>query len=130
MNNVKNILRWILVLPSMIITHILAYYIYLWIFGGGRISFFRHLEVIIAFMVSGIVSIVVGSLVAPYYKKTVSIILCVFSCTLMLVGLAVMISRYSEYGIMGVMGNVATIIGCIIGAYFIHKNIIEIDSDK
>ena len=74
-----------------------------------------------AFAVSSGVSIISGSLTAPSHNKTTAIVLCTVACTLMVIGLIVMISKFDNYGILSVLGNVASIIGAIVGAYIISE---------
>ena len=124
-NTILNVIRWILVLPVMLLVHVITYHVYLWLSDEPNTGFFRHLEVIMAFVVSAGISIIAASYVAPSHRKIVSTVLCTFLCTLMLIGLYVVINHYSEYGLLGVLMNVATIVGAIVGAYLIHKEVLE-----
>ena len=120
-----NIIRWILVLPVMVLAHIIAYYVYLWLSDDLKVTFFKYVEIIMAFAIASGVSIIAGTLVAPSNRKTVSVVLCTISCTLMAIGMYVIISNYYKYGLMGVLGNVASIIGAIVGTYIVHEEIVE-----
>ena len=118
-------IRWIMILPTMIVVHVLSYYLYLWLSDDAHLSIIKYVEIIMAFAVSAGASVVAGSIVAPKHRKMVSVILCVFLCTLMLVGLYIMVVRFSEYGTMSILGNVASIVGAIAGAYIIYKEMPE-----
>lgn len=120
-----NIIRWILVLPVMVLAHIIAYYVYLWLSDDLKVTFFKYVEIIMAFAIASGVSIIAGTLVAPSNRKTVSVVLCTISCTLMAIGMYVIISNYYKYGLMGVLGNVVSIIGAIVGTYIVHEEIVE-----
>lgn len=116
-----NAFRWMLVLPVTVFAHVISYNLYLWLGEDVNISFFKYVEIIMAFVVSGGVSIIAGSLTAPNHNKTTAIVLCTVVCTLMVIGLIVMISKFDNYGILGVLGNVGNIIGAIVGVYIISE---------
>ena len=118
-------IRWILVLPVVLLVHVVAYFVYLWFGDDVNISFFKYVEIVMAFAFSAGLSIIAGSLTAPHHKKIVSIVLCAVSCTLMVVGLCMMVFKYDEYGMLSILGNIASIIGSICGAYIINKELIE-----
>ena len=113
------ILRWILVLPSVVVTFFLAFFLLYFLGDPAVFRFDQYIEYFIDRFFAGLISVAVASYVAPSYHKQVSIVLSSVLCTIFIFATCVMISRYSEYGWVKILGNVLAILGVIAGSYIV-----------
>lgn len=118
--NIKNIIRWILVVPAALLAFGMVHFVNYWEVASlpGIIRDVIHSAVFVA---SGVAFVAGGALTAPFYHRIVSIVLASVLSTIMVIGLTVQFCHPEEYQIVDKVFNVSIIIGTIIGAITIYE---------
>ena len=115
------IVRWVLVLPAAIVAYFVGYKFFMWAnneFVG--LSFLMRLMSIIGCGFSAACFVGLGTITAPTYRKITSIVLATIGSMLSVWATFVMLSS-DDTDWWGVFQNVANVVGCIVGAFYVAE---------
>lgn len=120
---IKEIIRWILVLPSSIVSWIIAILItslMIWLFHEHTIDVWYGR--LLSNFISAFCFVYVGTVVAPRKRRIVCIVLCTILVLFYILAFTLNITWYKDLeSLSAILGNIASMIGCIFACYHIYK---------
>jgi hypothetical protein len=118
------ILRWVAVLPAAIIGSLIVYmiakFIGRWFSPVDGVGIIGLIFEIGYSFILGAMFVIVGSLVAPEYRKTTSVVLATLGVVIGIAAICTQIFYLGSFDWFVILGSAATAAGCIGGAVNIH----------